>query len=80
MILAVGTVKRPLDLNLVRITPGALQILEDLVTFQLVFGAKNARPNHPYGTATTLRQAGDECLCPMRFIKEYLARTKDKED
>ena len=26
-------------------------------------GAKNARPNHPYGTTIILRRAEDECLC-----------------
>ena len=49
MILALATVKRLSDLNLLRITPGAMQISEDSVTFNPVFGAKNARPNHPYG-------------------------------
>ena len=54
MILALATVKRPSDLNLLRITPKAMQITEDSVTFQPVSGAKNARPNHPYGPTLTL--------------------------
>ena len=44
-ILALATVKRSSDLNLLKITPKAMQITEDSVTFQLVFGAQNARPN-----------------------------------
>ena len=80
MILALVTVKRPSDLNLLRITQGTMQISEDSVTFQPVFGAKNARPTHPYGPTIMLRQAEDECLCPLRLIKQYLAKTNDRED
>ena len=40
MILALATVKRPSDLNLLMNTPGAMQIMEDSVTFKPVFGAK----------------------------------------
>ena len=80
MILVLSTIKRPSDLNLLRIAPGAMQILEDSVTFQLVFGAKNARSNHPYDPTITLRQAEDECLYPVRLIKEYVAKTKHRED
>ena len=80
MIIALATVKRPSDLNLLRITPGSMQPLEDSVTFQPVFQAKNARANHPYGPTITLRWAEDECLCPVRLIKEYLAKTKDRKD
>ena len=80
MILALATVKRASDLDLLRITPGAMQIIDDSVTFQPVFGAKNARPNHPSGPTITLRQAEDDCLCPVRLIKEYLAKTKDRKD
>ena len=57
-----------------------MQITEDSVTFQLVFGAKNARPNHWYGSTIILRQAEDECLCQARLIKEYTAKTKERED
>ena len=70
MILALATVKRPSDLNLLTITPGTMQIMEDSVTFQVVLGAKNAIPNHPYGPTITLRHAEDESLCPVRLIKE----------
>ena len=80
MILALATVKRPLDLNPLRITTGAMQISEDSVTFQPVFGAKNARQNFPYGPAITLRQTEDECLCQVRLIIENIAKTKDRED
>ena len=69
MILALATVKWPSDLNLLRITLGYMQILEDSVTSQLVFGAKNARPNQPYGPSITLRWAEDEWLCLVRHIK-----------
>ena len=79
MIFALATVKRPSDLNLLRITPKAMQITEDSVTFSPVFGAKNAKPNHLYGPTITLRQAEDECLCPVRLIKECIAKTKDRE-
>ena len=41
---------------------------------------KNAKPNHPYGPTIALRQAEDECLCPVRLIKEYFSKTKDRED
>ena len=70
MILALDTVKRPPDLNLLRITPGAMQILEDSITFQPLFGAKNASPNHPYSPMITMRWEVDGCLCPVRLIKE----------
>ena len=80
MILAFATVKRPSDLNLLRITPGAMQVTEGSGTFQLVFGAINARTNHPHGPTITLRQIENECLCPMRLIKEYITKTKDRED
>ena len=76
MILALVMVKRPLDLNLLRIIPNAMQMTEDSVTLQLVFGAKNARPNHPYMPTITMRQAEDEFLCPVRHIKEYTAKAK----
>ena len=36
---------------------------EDSVTFQPVFRAKDAKPNHSYWPPITLRQAEDECLC-----------------
>ena len=55
MILALAKVKRPSALNLLRITQKTMQITEDSITFQPVFGAKNAWPNHPYGPAITLR-------------------------
>ena len=71
MILALATVKSPSDLNLLRITLGAMQISEDSITFQLVFGTKNAGPDHAYGPTITLRWVEDECLCPVRLIKEY---------
>ena len=45
-----------------------------------MFGVKNARPNLPYDATITLRQAEDGCLCPMRLIKEYIAKTKVRED
>ena len=80
IILALATVKRLCDLNMLRITPKAMQITEDSVTFQLVFGAKNARQNHPYGPTLTLRQEGDECLYPMMLMKEYIVKTKDREE
>ena len=70
LVLALATVKRHSDLNLLRITPRAMQISEDSDTFQMVFGAKNTRPNHPYGSANTQRWAEDEYLCPARLIKE----------
>ena len=80
MILPLATVKRPLDLNLLRITPGAMQILEDSVTFQPKFWANNARPNHPYGPTITLRWAEDEYLCPVKLIKEHIVQAKCRED
>ena len=40
MILALATVNRPSDLNLLRISPRAMQLMEDSVTFQPVFAAK----------------------------------------
>ena len=80
MILVLAKVKRQSELNLLRITPGAMQISEDSDTFQPVFWAKNGRPNHPYDPIITLRWVQDECLCAMRLIKEYIARTKDRED
>ena len=55
-----------------------MQILEDSVTFKPVSGAKNARLNHPYGPTITMSQEEDEC--PVRVTKEYLAKTKDRED
>ena len=58
----------------------AMQITEDSVTFQLVFEATNPRPNYPYDPTITLRQVEDECLCLVRLIKEYIAKTKDRED
>ena len=42
--------------------------------------ANNARPNHPYGPTITLRWEEDECLCPVRLIKEYIAKAKDRKD
>ena len=65
MILALAKVKRPSALNLLRVTPKAMQITEDSVTFQPVFGVKNARPNNPYGPNITLRLEEAECLCPV---------------
>ena len=79
MILVLTIVNRPSDLNL-RITPKAMQINEDSVTYQLMFSAKNVRVNHPHGPTIKLRHAEDECLCPVRIIKEYTVKTKDKED
>ena len=73
-----ATVERPLDLNLLRITPRALQVTADLATFQPVFWAKNIWPNYPYGPIIILRSE-DKCLCPLALVKEYLARTKDRE-
>ena len=40
MILALATVKRPSELNLLRNTPGAMQILEDSITFQQCLGLR----------------------------------------
>ena len=77
MLVPLATVKRPSDLNLLRIAPGVMQITEDSFTFRPVFGAKNA---HIYGPIVSLRQAEDACLCPVRLIKEYIAKTKDRED
>ena len=80
MILALAMVKRPSHLNLLRIIPRVMQILKDSVTFKPVFGAKNARPSCPYCPTITLKWAEDECLCPVRLIKEYIVKTKDRED
>ena len=55
--------KAPLDLDLLRITPKAIQVTADLLAFQLVFGAKNAH----------------DCLCPVVPIKKYLARIKNRK-
>ena len=41
--------------------------------------ARNAQPNHPYGSAITLRHVKDEYLCPVRLTKEYIVKTKDRE-
>ena len=61
MILALATVKEAIRSEPIKdYCSGAMQIMEDSVTFQLVFGAKNARPNHPYGPAITLRCPEDE--------------------
>ena len=79
MILALATVKRPSDLNLLRITSKAMEIIEDSVTFQPVLSTKNSRPNHPYGSTVTLRWVEDEYLCPVRLIKEYVRKTKERE-
>ena len=45
MILALATVKRPSEMYLLWITPKVMQITEDSVTFQPLFGVKNARPS-----------------------------------
>ena len=79
MILALTIVDIPSDLNLLRTTPRAMQVMEDYVTFQPVFGAKNSRTNHPYGPTITLTWAMDECLYPVKLIKEYIAKNKDRE-
>ena len=79
MILAVATVKRPSDLNLQNITYVAMQVIADSVTFHLVFRAKNAQHNHPYGPTITLQQSEDECICPAALVREYLTITKDRE-
>ena len=79
MVLTLERVKRLSDLNLLRKTPRGMKITEDSVTFQAVFGTENARLNHPYGPSITLSQAEDECLFPVRLVKEYIAKTKDRE-
>ena len=79
MILALLSLKRPSDLNLLRIMPKAMQITEVSVTSQPVFGAANARPNHPYGPTIMLRQSADECLCPGRLIREYIVKSKTEK-
>ena len=56
-----------------------MQATADLVIFQPVFGANNAEPNHPYGPTITMRMSKDECLCQVALVKEYLARTKERE-
>ena len=80
MILAQATVKRPSDLSLLRKAPKAMQITKDSVTFQPVFEAKSARPNHPSRPTITLRSAQDEYICPVRFIKEYIGKAKGREE
>ena len=57
-----------------------MQITKDSVTFQPVFGDKIARPNQPYGLTITLRQAEDECLCPVRLIKNTQPKPKTESD
>ena len=78
MIFALAALKRPSDLNLLRMTLKAMQIIEDSATFEPICGAKNGSLNHPFGATTTLRQAEDEYLCPARLIKEIIAKTKDR--
>ena len=78
MVLALATVRRSLDWDLLRITPKAMQVTTDLVTFQPVFWAKNAQLSHPYGPMIILMRSEDDCLCPVALIGEYLARTKNK--
>ena len=45
-----------------------------------MFGAKNAWPNHLYGSTTTIQWLEDECLCLVQLMKEYVAKTKDTEE
>ena len=76
--MALAMVKRPSYLNLLRITPTkTIQVTVDSVTFKSAFEAKKAQSNDPYGPAIALRQAEDECLCPVRLLKEYIAKNKD---
>ena len=76
MVLVLATVKRPPDLNLLRITPMSMWVTADSVTFQPMFWAKNALLYHPYGPTVTLRRSKDECLCQVALVKEYIARTR----
>ena len=46
LILALAMVNRPSDLNLLRITPRALQVNPEWITFQPVFGTKKI-PAYP---------------------------------
>ena len=77
MILALATVKRPSDLNLLSINPRSMQVTADMVTYKLLFGAKNVQSCHPYGPTITLRWSEDECLWPEALVRDYLTRTKD---
>ena len=45
-----------------------------------MFGARNAPVNHTYEPTITLRQSEDEFLCPVWLIKEYIAKTKYREE
>ena len=78
--MALTAVKRPSDLNLLRKIPEAMQVTVDIVTSQPGFGVNNAKPYHPYGPTITLKLAEDECLYSGRFIKKYIAKTKDREE
>ena len=55
MILALATVKRPSDLNLLWITPRTMQVTTYSFTFQPLFEAKNTLSSHPYGPMISLR-------------------------
>ena len=79
MILASVTVKRHSYLMLPWITPRAMQVTAGLITFQPVFGAKNAQLNHLYGSIITLRQWEEKCLCLVALVKEHLSKIKDRE-
>ena len=79
MILILATIRRPLTLNLLKMTPKAMQLGTDSATFQLASGAKNARLNHPHRATIIHPWSEDECLCPVSLICEYIARIKNSK-
>ena len=68
MILALAIVKWLSDLNLLKITPRAMQVIADSVTFRWSVWPNNAQANHPYWPAITLRQSEGEYLCLVALV------------
>ena len=54
-----------------------MHVMADLVIFHV--WDKECWPNHPYGPTVRLKWSEDECFCPAPLVRDYLARTKGRE-
>ena len=78
MLIALASAKRPSSLSLLAVKKGFFESSSSQVRFQPLGLEKTENPGHSAGPLVFESYADDPRLCPVRYIKQYVKRTRSK--
>ena len=76
MLVALASAKRASSLNLLSVKKGFCEISESLARFQPIDLEKNENMSHTGQPLVLEKFTEDPRLCPVAYLRAYIARTK----